>query len=549
MLRNSKELPGNKATYRVTKTLTPGKFGQTFFATVTSVNTSSSILSIGQEVVLKLPRLPNDIPLQDVDRKLGDLQVAVTKELQCLARLRDVRHVAHVLDRGNCKIPFKHQRFEVLFLVQQRAPGDTLDCYLKALFTQQKMNSQRFLDIASKLAITLRDIHRAQVIHGDIWFKNIMCDDAANITYIDFGQGFLRDMLLGDAPAIGNHRFLPPERGRSDSGDLYGLGLALFYVATGHQLPPYLANEPAKYLRDDDELKSTIVASIKEHNEDLYVENCGVADIIARCLRYDVHHRVLSADRLLEEIEAFSPAAPKAFVFKRLEQQLGHLEKSSNALFARIARQQAKRLQAIVTDMRRGIFDLTGGHEDIVSGMSEYLSFLSKDDQYLTISQPLFWATRNLGIMGRFLSQNVLAATRGATVRRVFLITPEDEKDPEFWRIIQAQLNAVEALDSMKINTKNRDLGLGGYWVGYHRVSTVDRDRLIHEGRHYGILSKGGRDTVAIVTYNPDGQIVAVRFRAGRAIFEDQRTHFDVLLNCALPLNDYRGSSSAGTSI
>ena len=93
--------------------------------------------------------------------------------------------------------------------------------------------------------------------------------------------------------------------------------------------------------------------------------------------------------------------------------------------------------------MQRGLYEIAGDHEEIASGLTQFLSLLRKGDQYLTVTIPSFWHPQNLGINGRFLSMNRLSAQRQVVVKRIFLLTKEDERNDKHLRKILASHRRV----------------------------------------------------------------------------------------------------------
>lgn len=84
----------------------------------------------------------------------------------------------------------------------------------------------------------------------------------------------------------------------SRRADLYSLGGVLFFLAVGQAPPLHLP-------KNNDKLKIRITRLIAKSNPDLLKSNCAVADVIARCLRYNREERVRNVEALIQELETF----------------------------------------------------------------------------------------------------------------------------------------------------------------------------------------------------------------------------------------------------
>jgi serine/threonine protein kinase len=102
--------------------------------------------------------------------------------------------------------------------------------------------------LGALLAEGLEAVHAVDLLHRDLKPQNVMLGEYGPIL-IDFGLGAFmdagRDTLTQTGMIIGTVRCMPPEQalGRSrvkSPADVYGLGTALLYAATGHY--PYDGN-------------------------------------------------------------------------------------------------------------------------------------------------------------------------------------------------------------------------------------------------------------------------------------------------------------------
>jgi serine/threonine protein kinase len=338
----------------------------------------------------------------------------------------------------------------VPFLVQEYIAGKNLKTFLADRYGKGQVfrgipSADEWSRLAWKLVKRLNDVHQGEYVHRDIWPDNILVlegeHEEVQVVFIDFGAAIYRHQLA-IPPDPRRDRFVAPERKwdqlwPSRKFDVYALGGVFHYMATGLESPP-------PPIQDRDDLKDRVVSDICSHNPRLLTENAGIADIIARCLRYHPTERIRDADNLLNELQlffAFEPELTLKNLIEELTQQAAHLNRGHD-LFQQIAASELFQLNHRIASMNRGILDLSGDREEIVSGLSRYLSVLRKGDQYLAISVPECWSSGNLGINGRFLTMNRLLADRGVQIRRLFYVRETDfSSDAEFRRIAEAHLN------------------------------------------------------------------------------------------------------------
>ncbi len=389
--------------------------------------------------------------------------------------------------------------------------------------------SEEFYRFGRALGSTIREVHSKLVIHGDVWPENILVNESKQPVLIDFGQAAFREAMGDDAQIEGrNRRYIAPEKTRSVGGDVYSLGGVLHYLATGENPP----EEPPEAI---DDLKDEITRTIRRRNDRLYKENRGAVDVIARCLRVS-EQRTAHAHGVIEELDTFF-ATPSQAELSRAVTDLGieGEQLGNNQLFRWMASLRVDALRTALSDMASGVYDLVGDHELIVAGLTQSMRLLGPRDQYLTISVPRIWRPDNLGVNGRFLSMNTVAAKRGAVVRRVFVITPADRKEANFRRIMDSQKRVVDELKELK----DEELP-GSYEVRVLDVSNEKGDEILKRGDHFGLLVKGKDEIAVFAEYRKNGSLSAVRFRAGQNFgLSDRREVFERCWNKATPLTDW----------
>ncbi len=321
------KLEGNNANYEVTRSLAEGSWADAYVATVTAVKAPATELTVGQEVVVKLPLLDaNRYSSEENRRRLEYVQRTFAAEYRALGRLRDLPSVAPPLDYGtvyldpldfsprepNASAETLPERLPLnaLFIVSKLIVGQTLDkffadnCGTDGTFLGMT-DQETFFRWATALTEAVRDFHERMVIHGDLWLRNVMVDQATGaderIVVIDFGQAFLRDVTGFDPGRQSQaNLYLAPEGGGQVSSDVYSLGCIFYFMATAQHPPKALPAESAP-------LKLRIQSILDRVNRDLYAANPGIADVIARCLRPHVADRVQTAEDVLQDLYAFSP--------------------------------------------------------------------------------------------------------------------------------------------------------------------------------------------------------------------------------------------------
>ncbi len=525
-------LVGKKAKYRINKYISGGQAGETYLAATVDCGNPSRELHDGISVIVKYPRIHGSLTASEITERLARLNYLFTIEEATLGRLAGAQCVAQLLDSGNHSYIHRGQQVCPIFLVQQFIDGYPLSRWASSLKNSDEFSGipdpAIFFTMARNLALALRDIHRRLVIHGDIWPENILVTSDGVPILIDFGQALFREAVTDPSQIPGrNTRYQAPESVRSVGGDIYSAGGVLFFLATG--------KDPIASSRDNDGLKAEISRCLQQCNPDLYTANCGVVDIIARCLRYGNIGRTRNAQSLLEDLDAFTePPTARGLLedASGLADAAGRLDASSRPLFKWMAGFQLREVSALLADLTQGVYDLAGEHDELVAALTQYVNFLEPGDEYLTVTVPQFWWPQNVGINGRFVAITKVAALRGAIIRRIFAVN-EDDLATDMWfpKILEAQMKAVNEVSTYQTS--------GRYEAHILAVDIETRRRMTSDGSHFGLLLKGD-DAVAIYPrYREDGLLVGIQFRSGRAMAQTLREEFELFEGRAVILREY----------
>ena len=514
-------IEGQKGIYLLKDLIGEGAFGQSWSAEVVGERETGAWLvapgpEVGGTVVMKWARLSDEYAPSEQRAFLNDVNAFTTLEMSALERLAGLSCVAQVYDYGTVDILLRDgTRHPAICLVEELLKGRRLDDYLKDEFGSGTGDekvfggipaAKNFFDLAARLATTARAIHHRGVIHGDIWIENIFVDDSGQVRFFDFGDCAIRDTTFlhsGAHAAARSDEYVAPERRKERRhgrrSDIFSLGGVFYYMATGKSPP---RPEP-----DIDTLKSGVVAGVETHNSKLLQENCGIADIIARCLRYDKDERIRDADALLEEIRLFSSEQPgfdDGANGKDCVECLLSTTIPSDDLFARMLRIDAARLKSRADDMEQGILEVSGTHEELVFGMSAYLSILRQGDCFLARTTPRFWSRHNMGINGRFLSMFRLLAQRGVIVRHLMLVCDRDKRSSEARPIFEAHRAAL---------AHSRITGTCALEFTCREVPEEERNAWMREGRWEVCYEVSGSKTKAVQTvYDGNNILRSLRF-------------------------------------
>lgn len=484
---------GKYGVYKKKKDLGAGVFGKTIIASVIDINTANrgAYLHgpiIGRDVVIKFPYiLPAGYTNIQKREYLNLINISLKKQYDYLTRIVLNKNVAPILDEGDVNIINEDGVEDVShFIVNKyiKESGDCVRLTSRERLSQLKhpVDSGIFFKIARNLTNALKDIHQAGVIHGNICPNNIFISRDLNPIFVDFGQISLRSDISYENDLCDNP-YLSPEKDNTIESDIYSLCSTLYYLATS-QAPPFSDKDSLR-------VKNNISNKIKEYNASLYTSNTGIADIIARGLRYYKNDRTSNTQKLLEDIDLFDPqnlsvdtAKSKLKDIQRIISEI----KGTDPLFACMAMAKIDSLFYFVQKMKEGNYDVLGSHDDIVMAMSQFMSYCKNDDIYLTASIPWLWYTGNMGVNGRLLSINKQVIKKGTILRRVFVLTINDLQDPRTLDVLSAhnQMMCDIKSDNVYINASEWLFDKKGGYTGVYIIDEENKEELFNEYPHSG---------------------------------------------------------------
>ncbi|MEM1080050.1 MAG: serine/threonine-protein kinase [Pseudomonadota bacterium] len=164
------------------------------------------------------------------------------------------------------------------------------------------------LDLIESMALGLKAVHAAGLIHGDIKPSNIMRDQAESWILMDFGASQNLELMdLSPSMTSGTPLYMAPEVVLGDApsieSDLYSLGATLYRIVIGHA--PVEARDWHE-LRD---LHRTGASQPSVRGRGL---DRRIADLIDPLLAHAPNDR-LSLDRLLQRIRLIREAPQRRF--------------------------------------------------------------------------------------------------------------------------------------------------------------------------------------------------------------------------------------------
>ncbi|KAJ6126964.1 hypothetical protein N7523_002576 [Penicillium sp. IBT 18751x] len=181
-----------------------------------------------------------------------------------------------------------------LWLVCEYCPGGSVRTLMRA--TGDRLDEKYIIPIARELAIGLRAIHEAGIIHRDVKAANILVHEEGRLEICDFGvAGILQSQRDKRSTWIGTPHWMPPEMfGRgpahrySSEVDVWAYGCTLYEFANG--------SPPNAGLREPMQIGRQLNRTVPKLNNDNYSQ--GLQEFIAFILEPDPATRPTMADIL-----------------------------------------------------------------------------------------------------------------------------------------------------------------------------------------------------------------------------------------------------------
>ena len=573
--RNAKSFngsPGNSVCYEIEEVLSSeDSFGISYRA-----SEHKGRKKTGRTVFIKTPRISTDLPTSEIQRHLGIIFQSFNTEYlhkKVIRRLnRSKRIAAETYDIGFYKVSDRGaDEIVVPYLVQEFIEQDSLVNFFNG--TKKYHLDGKFVGIqdpvewfqlAERIIHIVRRVHNNQIIHGEIEPKNFLISiikGSLHPVLVDFGKSFLLDVSLArSAMGRSGNSYVAPEcrnlrDAYSTTADIYALGGVLFYLSTGEH-PPDIEEwsrevfAPGKkwneIIGEDVELWKDYIHSFFKRNDKLMHTNEGIVKIIDKCLRPLPVDRYASADKLLQALDSVNyqkirsnnPGDGGEDLEKSLRQLSDNVPNTRkwDPLFKNIISDKVALLKKEMADMARGHFEIYGEREDLIDSLVKYISVLSQDDTYITVTVPDYWTKDNLGVNGRFLTVNKDLVRSGVHIRRLFLVSDEDlEESSAAMKILRAHHQAQVDLGKSGIAQPTFDeeikTGHGTMYVGICKFPTRDELKEYQKASsHVAIWHRKETNQMISIIFSSrpifekgkivGSQIVKVRFRQQRSPIE-----------------------------
>ncbi|NLL00860.1 MAG: serine/threonine protein kinase [Clostridiales bacterium] len=172
------------------------------------------------------------------------------------------------------------------YIVEQYLEGVTLREYV---IKRTYLNDDIIIHFALQLCDLIKYLHSVKrpVLYLDLKPDNIIVTNNT-IKLIDFGSAMFRDEADSKAEYYGTIGYAAPElyynKGLDERSDVYGIGMLLYYMATGKAL--------------------SITGGKKEHIDMVNSGTKRLRRVISRCLRYDPSQRYASVAVLEQQLSA-----------------------------------------------------------------------------------------------------------------------------------------------------------------------------------------------------------------------------------------------------
>jgi serine/threonine protein kinase len=287
----------------------------------------------------------------------------------------------------------------------------------------------KWAEVALRIGQGIEDFHRRRVTHGDIHPGNVFLG-ATTVKLIDYGDAFVATPDR-NFRARKLHSYLAPERLSrnmlNEQVDIYSFGMLMLYLATGRELitPDRKPGEYRSYVEDE----------IRNRNRHLLgTTEPRIADLIGRCISRDPadRPRMLDVCETLEEIAKSNGSAiksdrrPPEEMLQNIANRLAAAREKHSPAVVKLLEQQIRDLEYTFDGLDTEMVELRGTRDQLLRGMVSLFENLGEHDSWTAPTTLPLWQRSALGLGGSYASATIRAVQRGASVRRIFLVSVEE---------------------------------------------------------------------------------------------------------------------------
>ncbi len=173
----------------------------------------------------------------DRDVALKVIHPALKEDESFVQRLKREASIIAKLNHPNIVPVYDYGELDGMsYLVMRFIDGKTL----KEILQDQKLGTERILDIIRPVADALSYAHARGVLHRDVKPSNILIDNEGHVYLADFGLARLTqgdDSTISQDMIIGSPQYISPEQAKAEAvdarSDIYSLGIVIYEMFTG----------------------------------------------------------------------------------------------------------------------------------------------------------------------------------------------------------------------------------------------------------------------------------------------------------------------------
>ncbi|RLE85168.1 MAG: hypothetical protein DRJ41_01750 [Thermoprotei archaeon] len=254
-------IEGTRGSYRIIEMVKRGGMGWLYKA----------VDEAGNMVIVKIPSL-------ELKENLEALSYRLKRECRAL-RLLSHKNIVKYIDEGELCL---ENGATIPFLVMEYVKG-------KSLEEMGRLEPGKALDIFKQVADAIAYMHSRGVVHGDIKPRNVIVSERPVI--IDFGTATFMDYPTEMREVYLTPKWAAPEHLEmklfTKQGDIYQLGMLLFYMLTGNCPKDYMVRWELK-----EEASKVLPRDVK-----------GIYSILRKALSYNLQDRYNDVNELLSSLD------------------------------------------------------------------------------------------------------------------------------------------------------------------------------------------------------------------------------------------------------